>query len=99
MWNAKKFSAKTPPMLIGIVLGCALYYLCLALGFGAYLGPVIANQERAVMGLTAFPYFSDLKHSGDLLEFRADHSRRRTGARHDRLDRRASVHQAGHGVG
>ena len=69
MWNAKKFFAKTPPMLIGIVLGCALYYLCLALGFGAFLGPVIANQERAVMGLTAFPYFSDLKHSGELLSF------------------------------
>jgi SulP family sulfate permease len=69
MWNARKFSAKIPPMLIGIVLGCALYYLCLALGFGAYLGPVIASQERAVMGLTAFPYFSDLKHSGELLSF------------------------------
>jgi sulfate permease, SulP family len=69
MWNAKKISAKIPPMLIGIVLGCALYYFCQAIGLGAYLGPVIANQERATMGLTAFPYFSDLKHSGDLLAF------------------------------
>jgi sulfate permease, SulP family len=69
MWNAKKISAKTPPMLIGFVLGCALYYLCQTLGLSAYLGPVIANQERAVMGLTAFPYFSDLKHSGELLSF------------------------------
>src|ERR1700733_11981052 len=69
MWNAKKISAKIPPMLIGIVLGCALYYFCQAIGLGAYLGPVIANQERATMGLTAFSYFSDLKHSGDLLAF------------------------------
>jgi MFS superfamily sulfate permease-like transporter len=69
MWNAKKIAAKIPPMLIGIVLGSALYYLGQALGLGAYLGPVIANQERAAMGLTAFPYFSDLEHSGELLAF------------------------------
>ena len=69
MWNAKKISAKTPPMLIGIVVGCGLYYLGQAIGLGPYLGPVIANQERAVMGLTAFPYFSNLKHSGELLAF------------------------------
>ena len=69
MWNAKKISPKTPPMLVGILVGCALYYFWLTVGLGAHLGPVIANQERAYMGLTAFPYFSALKHSGDLLAF------------------------------
>jgi len=69
MWNARKLVPKVPPMLLGIVLGCALYYLCLFVGLGSHLGPVIASQERATMGLTAFPYFSDLKRSGDLFAF------------------------------
>jgi len=28
MWNARKIVPKVPPLLVGIVLGCALYYLC-----------------------------------------------------------------------
>ena len=56
-------------MLVGIVLGCALYYLCQLVGLGDHLGPVIASGERATIGLTIFPYFVDLKHSGDLLAF------------------------------
>src|SRR5580704_171430 len=69
MWNARKFVPKVPPMLVGIVLGCALYYACQLAGLSAALGPVIASQQRATMGLTAFPYFADLKRSGDLLSF------------------------------
>jgi len=69
MWNARKFVPKVPPMLVGIVLGCAIYYACQFAGLGSHLGPVIANQERATMGLTAFPYFTDLKRSGDLFAF------------------------------
>jgi sulfate permease, SulP family len=69
MWNARKLLPKVPPMLVGIVLGCALYYVCQFAGLGVHLGPVIANQERATMGLTAFPYFTDLKRSGDLFAF------------------------------
>jgi SulP family sulfate permease len=69
MWNARKLVPKVPPMLVGIVLGCTLYYLCRLTGLGAELGPVIASQERATMGLTAFPYFADLKRSGDLVSF------------------------------
>src|SRR5581483_6613035 len=69
MWNARKLVPKVPPMLVGIVLGCVLYYACQFAGLGAHLGPVIANQQRATMGVTAFPYFVDLKRSGDLLAF------------------------------
>jgi len=69
MWNARKIMPKVPPMLVGIVLGCVLYYFCQFAGLGAYLGPVIASQERASMGLTAFPYLADLKGSGDVLTF------------------------------
>jgi sulfate permease, SulP family len=74
MWNAKKLLPqklvpKVPPLLLGIGLGSALYYLGELAGLGAYLGPVILNGERANIGLTAFPYFTDLKKSGDLLAF------------------------------
>ncbi len=69
MWNARKLVPKVPPMLVGILLGCALYYACQLVGLGGQLGPVIASQQRASMGLTAFPYFVDLKRSGDLLSF------------------------------
>jgi sulfate permease, SulP family len=69
MWNARKIVPKVPPILVGIVLGCALYCLFQFVGLGSHLGPVIANQERATIGLTAFPYFADLKRSGDLFAF------------------------------
>ncbi len=74
MWNAKKILPqklvpKVPPLLLGIGLGSALYYLGQLAGLGAHLGPVILNGERANIGLTAFPYFTDLRKSGDLLAF------------------------------
>ncbi|HUZ31347.1 MAG TPA: SulP family inorganic anion transporter [Xanthobacteraceae bacterium] len=69
MWNSRKLLPKVPPMLVGIVLGCTLYYLCRLLGLGTHLGPVIANGQRAELGVTAFPYFFELKHGGDLLAF------------------------------
>jgi sulfate permease, SulP family len=69
MWNAKKLLPKVPPLLLGIGFGTALYYLGQLAGLGSYLGPVIANGERANIGVTAFPYFTDLKRSGDLLAF------------------------------
>jgi SulP family sulfate permease len=69
MWNGRKFVPKVPPVLVGIVLGCTLYYFCRFVGLGSELGPVIASQERATIELTAFPYFVNLKHSGDLFAF------------------------------
>src|SRR6202050_1394014 len=69
MWNGRKIVPKVPPVLLGIVLGCTLYYFCRFVGLGSELGPVIASQERATIELTAFPYFVNLKHSGDLFAF------------------------------
>jgi MFS superfamily sulfate permease-like transporter len=66
MWNARKLLPKIPPLLVGIGLGTILYYLCELIGLHAYLGPVIASESRAVMGLTAFPYFAGLARGGDL---------------------------------
>jgi sulfate permease, SulP family len=67
MWNARKFAPKVPPILVGIAVGCGLYYFGRLAGLGDHLGPVIANGDRAPMGPTVLPYLMDLRHSGDLL--------------------------------
>lgn len=69
MWNGRKIAPKVPPMLVGIVLGCALYYLCRLVGLGAYLGPVIANEQRTPIGLSVLPQLADFLGSGKLLGF------------------------------
>ena len=67
MWNAKKLLPKVPPMLVGIGLGCILYYVGVLAGLGSYLGPIIASGPRAAIGPTAFPYFAGLARDNDLI--------------------------------
>jgi sulfate permease, SulP family len=67
MWNSKKLMPKVPPILVGIGLGCILYYLGELAGLGSYLGPIIASGPRAPIGPTAFPYFAGLARGSDLI--------------------------------
>jgi MFS superfamily sulfate permease-like transporter len=67
MWNAKKLRPKVPPILVGIGLGCILYYVGVLAGLGSYLGPIIASGPRAAIGPTAFPYFGGLARDNDLI--------------------------------
>ena len=67
MWNVKKFIPKVPPLIIALALGIALYYGFSLAGFDAWLGPVIAEQQRTPLRLTTFPYFADLARSHDIL--------------------------------
>src|SRR5271168_4944110 len=67
MWNAKKLAPKVPPILVGIGLGCILYYVAKLAGLGGYLGPIIASGPRAAIGPTAFPYFAGLVHAGNFV--------------------------------
>jgi sulfate permease, SulP family len=69
MWNARKLLPKVPPIIVAIVLGCALYFFCRLIGLGAYLGPVITSASRPTMGFTAFDYFYGIERGGDFLEF------------------------------
>jgi SulP family sulfate permease len=69
MWNGKKLVPKVPPMLIGIGLGCILYYVVKLAGLGGYLGPIIASGPRVAIGPTAFPYFAGLAHAGNFVAF------------------------------
>ena len=54
-------------MLVGIGLGCILYYVGMLAGLGSYLGPIIASGPRAAIGPTAFPYFGGLARDNDLI--------------------------------
>ena len=67
MWNSKKLVPKVPPMLVGIGLGSALYYLGKFVGLGGYLGPIIASGPRVAIGPTAIPYFAGLAHAGNFV--------------------------------
>ena len=67
MWNAKKLVPRVPPILVGIGLGCILYYVGELAGLGSYLGPIIASGPRAAIGPTAFPYFAGLAGESDLV--------------------------------
>jgi MFS superfamily sulfate permease-like transporter/CRP-like cAMP-binding protein len=67
MWNFRRLSGKVPPLVGGIVVGTGAYYACVAAGLAGHLGPVVASQPRADMGLTAFPYLADLARSSDVL--------------------------------
>src|SRR5271170_1939271 len=69
MWNAKTLLPKVPPMLVGIGVGCGLYYVGEFAGLGGFLGPIIASGPRAAIGLTAFPYFAGLAHAADFVAF------------------------------
>jgi sulfate permease, SulP family len=69
MWNGKKLVPKVPPMLVGIGLGCILYYVVKLAGLGGYLGPIIASGPRVAIGPTAFPYFAGLAHAGNFVAF------------------------------
>jgi MFS superfamily sulfate permease-like transporter len=66
MWNARRWLPKIPPLLVGIGVGSALYYLGLAIGLSDRLGPVVSSGPSTHVGLTAFPYFADLARAGDL---------------------------------
>jgi sulfate permease, SulP family len=68
MWNAKKLAPKIPPMLVGVGMGCILYYLGQLAGLGGYLGPIIASGPSAAIGVTAVPYVASLARAGDLAE-------------------------------
>jgi SulP family sulfate permease len=67
MWNAKKLLPKVPPILVGIGLGCTLYYVGELAGLGSYLGPIIASGPRAAIGPTASPYLANLARDPDLV--------------------------------
>src|SRR5262245_3811972 len=65
-WHANKLPGRVPPVITGIAVGTALYYLLKAIGLGPHLGQVIGSEPLAGVGLTTLPYFSDLARIEDV---------------------------------
>ena len=67
MWKARVITTKIPPLLVGLGIGTALYFVLVLAGFGAQLGPVI-GLPVAVESPTPYRAIGDLTHLGDFAE-------------------------------
>jgi SulP family sulfate permease len=67
MWQARRLLPKVPPLLTALAVGTALYFALVAIGLGAFLGPVIGTSGAAISPLPV-RNFGDLAHDGKLTE-------------------------------
>lgn len=67
MWNARAITTKTPPLLVGIGIGTALYFVIVAAGFGSHLGPVI-GMPGAVESPVPLDHVRELAGAPDFLD-------------------------------
>jgi SulP family sulfate permease len=59
-WNAKRILSKVPPVITGVAIGTAAYYLLIAVGLGAHLGAVIGPGAFFSFGIFPLPEFVKL---------------------------------------
>jgi SulP family sulfate permease len=64
MWKARAITTKIPPLLVGLGIGVALYFVLIAAGFAVYLGPVI-GLPSAVESPTPYRLLGAPLHLGD----------------------------------
>jgi sulfate permease, SulP family len=64
MWNSRKFLAKVPPVVVGLLVGTGLYYVLVLAGFARNLGPIIGSVPFTAFGM--FPDFAGLGRNPDL---------------------------------
>jgi SulP family sulfate permease len=60
MWNARRITAKIPPVLVGLGCGTVAYYALALLGFGDMLGPIIGPPTASAAMRTVLVDFSGL---------------------------------------
>ncbi|MCP4620608.1 MAG: SLC26A/SulP transporter family protein [Bradyrhizobium sp.] len=60
MWNARRITARIPPLLVGLGCGTLAYYVLVALGLGDQLGPVIGQLTASAAMRTVLVDFSPL---------------------------------------
>jgi MFS superfamily sulfate permease-like transporter len=60
MWNARRITAKIPPVLVGLGCGTVAYYALALLGFGDLLGPIIGPPTASAAMRTVLVDFSGL---------------------------------------
>ena len=69
MWNARRFTTKVPPLLIGLGCGIVAYCGLVLVGLGDHLGPVIgpltasATMRTVVVNFFGLPMADPLEHS------------------------------------
>jgi MFS superfamily sulfate permease-like transporter len=68
MWNSRRINPKIPPLVVGLAVGTAAYYLLVAVGFRDSLGPTIGEATEAMFRPALRGDFGDLMPIGALLE-------------------------------
>ena len=48
MWKARAITTKIPPLLVGLGIGCGLYFALVAAGLKTFLGPVIGKTAAVL---------------------------------------------------
>ena len=67
MWTARVITTKIPPLLVGLGIGTALYFILVLAGLGPQLGPVI-GLPVAVESPTPYQAIGDLVGIGNFAE-------------------------------
>ncbi len=69
MWNARRITAKVPPVLVGLGCGLLAYYAIVVAGFGDMLGPIIgpptasAAMRSVLVDFSGLPMVASLENS------------------------------------
>jgi sulfate permease, SulP family len=66
MWNARRITAKVPPVLVGLGCGVVVYYAIVVCGFGGLLGPIIGPPTASAAMRTVLIDFSGLPMAAPL---------------------------------
>jgi SulP family sulfate permease len=66
MWNARRITAKVPPVLVGLVCGCIVYYTIALAGLGDMLGPIVGPPTASAAMRTVWVDFSGLPMAAPL---------------------------------
>ena len=67
MWNARRINAKIPPLVLGLAIGTAVYYLLRVFGLGDHLGSTIGNVSDETLSAMPWKNFGDMAHTATLL--------------------------------
>jgi sulfate permease, SulP family len=60
MWNAKRIVPRVPPLVVGLTIGIALYYVAIAAHLSASLGPIISAPTSATAFVIKLPDILEL---------------------------------------
>jgi MFS superfamily sulfate permease-like transporter/CRP-like cAMP-binding protein len=69
MWNTRRINPRIPPLVLGLAVGTAVYYVLRAFGLGAYLGPIIGNVTEETLSAMPLKNLGDLANTTTLLAF------------------------------